>query len=45
VVLDAKGNLKIHMAEAVTGSGSIEAGGLLLSIGVIPAGTRKDSNP
>jgi DNA gyrase/topoisomerase IV subunit A len=36
-VLDAKGNLKIHEAEAVIGSGSIEADGLILSIGVIPA--------
>jgi len=35
-VLDAKGNLKIHSAESVTGSGSIEADGLILSIGVIP---------
>jgi len=37
VVLDARGNLKIHMAEAITGSGSIEADGLILSAGVIPA--------
>jgi DNA gyrase/topoisomerase IV subunit A len=44
-VLDTKGNLKIHLAETVTGSGSIEADGLILSIGVIPAGTRKDANP
>ena len=36
-VLDAKGNLKIHAAESVAGSGSIEADGLILSIGVIPA--------
>jgi hypothetical protein len=42
-VLDAKGNLKTHLAEAVTGSGSIEADGLVLSIGVIPAGERKDA--
>ena len=40
-VLDAKGNLKIHIAEAVTGSGSIEADGLILSIGVIPAESGK----
>ena len=44
VVLDAKGNLKIHQAEAVTGSGSIEAGGLILSIGVIPAETQRESH-
>src|SRR5512144_3161750 len=37
VVLDAKGNLKLHLVEALTGAGSIEAGGLILSIGVIPA--------
>jgi DNA gyrase/topoisomerase IV subunit A len=39
-VLDTKGNLKIHLAETVTGSGSIEADGLTgeaVSIGVIPA--------
>jgi hypothetical protein len=36
-VLDAKGNLNVHLAESVTGSGSIEAEGLILSIGVIPA--------
>jgi hypothetical protein len=42
-ILDAKGNLKIHMAETVTGSGSIEADGLILSIGVIPTDTRKES--
>jgi hypothetical protein len=37
VVLDSKGNLRIHLADAITGSGSIEAEGLILSIGVIPA--------
>ena len=42
VVLDARGNLKIHMAEAMTGSGSIEADGLILSVGVIPAEAWKD---
>jgi DNA gyrase/topoisomerase IV subunit A len=36
-VLDSKGNLAVHVAESVTGSGSIEADGLILSIGVIPA--------
>ena len=42
-VLDAKGHLKIHAAEAVAGSGSIEADGLILSIGVIPTETGKDA--
>lgn len=37
VVLDSKGNLSIHVAESITGSGSIEADGLILSIGVISA--------
>jgi hypothetical protein len=36
-VLDSKGTLTLHVAESVTGSGSIEAGGLILSIGVIAA--------
>ncbi len=36
-VLDSKGTLSVHLAESVTGSGSIEADGLLLSIGVIPS--------
>ena len=36
VVLDAKGNLRVHAAESMTGSGSIEAEGLILSIGAIP---------
>jgi DNA gyrase/topoisomerase IV subunit A len=44
VVLDAKGNLKIDSAEAVTGSGSIEADGLILSIGVIPAEAGKGAS-
>jgi DNA gyrase/topoisomerase IV subunit A len=43
VVLDAKGNLRLHAAETVTGSGSLEADGLILSIGVIPAVARKDA--
>jgi hypothetical protein len=38
-VLDSKGNLHVHLAESVTGSGSIEGDGLLLSIAVIPAET------
>lgn len=36
-VLDSKGNLNIHIVESIIGSGSIEADGLILSIGVIPA--------
>jgi hypothetical protein len=36
-VLDSQGNLNIHMVGSVTGSGSIEAEGLILSIGVISA--------
>jgi hypothetical protein len=44
VVLDAKGNLKIHPAAGVTGSGSIEADGLVLSIGVIPAEAGRESH-
>jgi hypothetical protein len=39
VVLDSKGNLKVHLAEAITGTGSVEADGIILSIGVIPAET------
>jgi DNA gyrase/topoisomerase IV subunit A len=35
-VLDSKGNLQVHRADALTGSGSIEAEGVILSIGVIP---------
>jgi len=41
VVLDATGRLKIHEAELMTGAGSIEAAGLILSIGVIPADSVK----
>jgi len=37
VVLDATGRLKILEAESMTGAGSIEADGLILSIGRIPA--------
>ena len=44
-VLDATGNLSVHLAEALTGAGSIEAGGLILSIGVIPAESVKRANP
>jgi DNA gyrase/topoisomerase IV subunit A len=48
VVLDAKGNLSIHLAETLTGAGSIEAGGLTgeaVSIGVMRADTGKRANP
>jgi DNA gyrase/topoisomerase IV subunit A len=41
-VLDAKGNLRVHQADALAGSGSIEAEGLILSIGVIPAEAWKE---
>ena len=41
VVLDSKGNLTVHEAESITGSGSIEAEGLVLSIGAIPGELRK----
>ena len=41
VVLDATGRLKIHEAELMTGAGSIEAAGLILSIDVIPADSVK----
>ena len=41
VVLDATGRLKIHEAELMTGAGSIEADGLILSICVIPADSVK----
>jgi DNA gyrase/topoisomerase IV subunit A len=43
VVLDATGRLKILEAGSMTGAGSIEADGLILSIGRIPADSvRKD---
>ena len=45
IVLDSKGNLNVHITETITGSGSIEAEGLILSIGVIPAEEWKDTNP
>jgi hypothetical protein len=44
VVLDSKGNLKVHLAESIVGTGSIAADGLLLSIGVIQAEAWKDAN-
>ena len=44
-VLDSKGNLNVHLAESITGVGSIEAEGVILSIGVIPAGVWNGANP
>jgi DNA gyrase/topoisomerase IV subunit A len=41
VVLDATGSLNIHKADSMIGAGSIEAAGLILSIGVIPADSVK----
>jgi DNA gyrase/topoisomerase IV subunit A len=38
VALDATGSLTVHLAETMTGAGSIAAGGLILCLGVIPAG-------
>src|SRR5215207_3844422 len=43
VVLDATGKLKIHEADSMTGAGSIEADGLVLSIGILPAGSMTSS--
>jgi len=37
VALDSKGNLNVHTAASITGVGLIEAEGLILSFGVIPA--------
>lgn len=48
VVLEATGSLNVHLAEALTGAGSIEAGGLTgvaVSIGVLPADNAKRENP
>jgi DNA gyrase/topoisomerase IV subunit A len=36
-VLDADGNLNVYEAETVSGKGTLEAGALILSLGVIPA--------
>jgi hypothetical protein len=44
VALDATGSLSIYSAEALTGAGSIEAGGMVLSIGVIPIDSTKRAN-
>ena len=41
LVLDATGRLSLHEAGAMTGAGSIEAGGLILSIGLIQADSVK----
>jgi len=43
-VLDATGSLNVYLAEAMTGAGSIEAAGLILSFGVIPAEAGKRAN-
>ena len=37
VVLDAEGRLTLHSAGDVTGAGSVRAGALILSVGVVPA--------
>jgi len=44
-VLDASGTVKVFKAGAVTGSGSIRTGNLILSISVIPAPGSDSSNP
>jgi hypothetical protein len=41
VILDASGRLKIHAAESLIGAGSVEAEGVVLSIGRIPAESGK----
>ena len=43
-VLDAGGTLQIREAGSIAGSGSIEAGGLILSIGVIPAEVSREAD-
>jgi DNA gyrase/topoisomerase IV subunit A len=43
VVLDATGKLKIHEPDSMTGAGSIEADGLILSIGILPADSMTSS--
>jgi hypothetical protein len=43
-VLDSKGNLKVHGAGSLVGAGSLEAEGLVLSLGVMRAETWKESN-
>ena len=44
-VLDATGSINVYLTEAITGAGSIAAGGLILSIGVIRAEGGKRANP
>ena len=44
-VLDATGSLNVYLTDAMTGAGSIAAGGLILSIGVIRAEGGKRANP
>jgi hypothetical protein len=44
-VLDSKGSLSIHVAEAIVGAGSVEGEGVILSLGVLPAEAWKDANP
>ena len=44
-VLDSKGSLSLHVAEAIVGSGSVEGEGVILSIGVLPAEAGEDVNP
>ena len=45
VVLDATGRLNVHEAGSMIGAGSIEAEGLILSIGLIQAdgGVKRDA--
>jgi DNA gyrase/topoisomerase IV subunit A len=43
VVLDAAGNMTVHLVEDIVGAGSLHAGALILSIGVIPAEDRKSA--
>jgi hypothetical protein len=45
VALDATGSLNIYSAEAVTGAGSIEGGGIILAIGVLSAESGKRATP
>ena len=45
VVLDSKGNLITHVADSIVGAGSVEAEGVVLSLGVLPAEARKESKP
>jgi len=44
VALDATGSLSVHVVETMTGTGSIEAAGLILCIGVLPADNAKREN-